>query len=73
MSATYNKTLANWLTNNFMSICKKYSLTPATSGIDPVDFGILVGLFYKEIITRKQLEKILVDRMEELHKNDKTT
>jgi Asp-tRNA(Asn)/Glu-tRNA(Gln) amidotransferase B subunit len=72
MSATYNKTLANWLTNNFMSICKKYNLTPATSGIDSVDFGILVSLLYKEIITRKQLEKILIDRMEELH-HDKTT
>jgi Asp-tRNA(Asn)/Glu-tRNA(Gln) amidotransferase B subunit len=72
MDASYNKTLANWLTNNFTAICKKYKLTPATSGIDPVDFGILVSLFYKEIITRKQLEKILVERMEELH-NDKTT
>lgn len=70
MSASYNKVLSNWLTNNFASICKKYKLTPATSGIDPVDFGLLIGLFYKEIITRKQLEKILVDRMEELHYND---
>jgi Asp-tRNA(Asn)/Glu-tRNA(Gln) amidotransferase B subunit len=72
MTASYNKTLANWLTNNFTSICKKYKLTPATSGIDPVDFGILVSLLYKQIITRKHLEKILVERMEELH-NDKTT
>lgn len=68
----YYKTLSNWLTNNFKGICRKHKIEVYESGISPEDFGALIYLFCVGIINRKQLEKILEDKIKENYEGNTT-
>ena len=61
----FNKVLANWLINDFMAMCKKRKITPATSGISPLEFGTLIKFHHEGLIDRKKVRMMLEKWLDE--------
>lgn len=68
----FERVVANLLINDFRALLKKHKLTVDTCGVSADDFSVLARFYQLKIIDKKQVVKILADRLEEVARTKNT-
>lgn len=67
---TLEKTIANWLINDFKGMLAKRKMEVETCGISPEDFGFLVWTVYCGWHSREECRDLLTKRLDNLDKSE---